>query len=184
MTTTISSTDNLACIENEMHWLSSRIDNVLNKETPNFFQPPALMKGSGYESLITYFGLNETDRVLLNLAFASLFSPQTLRGFSEVKDDFARKSKMGIVLSKDAEFLRPTVRTALFLLSGNDPEKLSGYFSHFTPDSTLFASGLIWTKPMDSFDPFVDHVIRFNEKFMSHMLPKFFFEQKAEISNK
>lgn len=170
MTTAISSTDNLECIENEMQWLSSRIDNLLNKEIPNFFPLPALKKGTGYESLVTEFELKEADRVLLNLALASVIAPETLREFAKVGDEHSLKYKTGIVRSKEAKFLRPTVRTALFLLAENDVEKFSYYFCHFKPENMLFLSGLIWTKPMDSFDPFVDHVIRVNEKFMPMIL--------------
>ncbi len=165
-----SSSENIACISSELDWLARRIDNLLNKNFNEFLPLPPLKPGTAYEKLVSENGLTDTDRVMLNLAFASMFKPSVLIPFMLLfKNPEKQMHFCGIVKEESGRFY-PTVRTAIFLLAGEDEELIDYYLCLFNSRHKLFTSNILLSHPTHENTNFLEHELLFNEQFLSAIL--------------
>lgn len=170
MTPSGNSSDNVATISGELNWLARRIENLLGKNVAEFLPLPPLKVGTSYEKLVTDHSLTEPDRVLLNLAFAGLFQPSILVPFVIAFKDPEMSFRFGGFLKEETGRFYPTVRTALYLLAGDDEELWNYYLCLFTSKHKLFSSNLIQVKPTEHSTNFIDHEIVFNDQFIGTIL--------------
>ncbi|MFL5764760.1 MAG: ATP-binding protein [Bacteroidia bacterium] len=162
--------EDIECIGAELEWLSSRIDNLLNRNVSEYLPLPPLRAGTAYEKIVAANELSESDRVALNLAFASVFKPSLLDPFVTMLSEFSKRSVFGGVFHQDSGKFYPTLRTALFLLTGGDDEQMSYYVSKFDNRSKLFTSGLLQTSIPEGTRNFLDHQLVFNDQFLPAIL--------------
>lgn len=59
-------------ISSEIDWIAQRIDDLLQKNVSSPLPLPTVDVNSPYGKLVNEYHLNDADRVLLNLAFASI----------------------------------------------------------------------------------------------------------------
>lgn len=170
MNTSGNSSENIACVSSELDWLVCRIDNLLNKDSNVFLPLPPLKTGTAYEKLVTENQLTDTDRVMLNLAFASTFKPSILAPFALLFKTPEKQSRFcGLVKEETARFY-PTVRTAIFLLAGDDEELIDYYLCHFNSRHRLFTSNILLTHSTKENNSFLEHELLFNEQFLPAIL--------------
>lgn len=165
-----TSPGNLAAISGELNWLSLRIQNILENKSPAFLPLPPLDGKSAYGSLLSEHSITDTDRVLLNLALATSFAPEILTPLAQAAADKTWAAHVGGFFRQgDAQFY-PTVRTAVFLLSGLDVETRSYYSSYFHSKRHVFSSSLVLTAPRQENSIFLNHEIIFNDQFLASIL--------------
>jgi AAA+ superfamily predicted ATPase len=165
-----NSSENIECISGEMNWLSLRINDLLNKNFSEFLPLPPLKNGTSYERLVNEHQLSETDRVVLNVAFAALINPAIFVPFMlQFKNPEKRALYGGIVKEEAAQFY-PTVRTAIYLLAGNDEEMMNYNLCLFNNRHKLFTSNLLTTRATQESSSFLDYEIIFNDQFIATIL--------------
>jgi AAA+ superfamily predicted ATPase len=166
----MDSSKNIECISSEIDWLSSRIDNLLNKNFSEFLPLPVLKFDSAYGKLISEYELAESERVMLSLAFASMFKPSILTPFTVLFTNPEKKSRFGGIYKEEYGQFYPTVRTAIFLLTGDDEEMMNYYVSYFNNRNKLFTSNLLLTSEPQGNKTFLNQQIIFNDQFISTIL--------------
>lgn len=162
--------ENIACISGELSWLTQRIDDLLNKDITSFLPLPPLNPDTAYGKLVTGNSLIEADRVMLNLAFAALFRPSVLVPLAALFNNPEKHSRFGGIFREEPGQFCPTVRTAIFLLAGDDEELTDYYLCHFNSKNRLFTSGLLLTYTPEGRATFVDQEIIFNDQFIPTVL--------------
>lgn len=166
-----NTSENIACISGELDWIAQRIVNLNNNDLSEYMPLPPLKPGTAYEKLVTEHGLVESDRVMLNLALASLIKPAILAPFALLFKTADRKARFGGVIKEQTSCFFPTVRTALYLLSNDDEEMLIYYLSHFTGRHKLFTSNVLRIEPLKDHNAnFLDQELHFNEQFLPAIL--------------
>lgn len=161
---------NIECITGELNWLSLRIKNVLEDKASIFLPLPPLDPQAAYGTLVTEHGLTDTDRVLLNLAFAATFSPETLAPLAHVASDKEKSIYTGGFFREGDPLFFPTVRTALFLLAGQDAETRSYYASYFHGRQRVFTSSVVIASPREDSSVFLNYELIFNDQFLATIL--------------
>lgn len=157
-------------VGNDLQWLGQRIDQLLSDRSAEPLILPVLADDSSYKKLIRQFELNDPERVVLCLAFAAVFKPSLLTPFALLFHKPDKKLNYGgIFIEEHAQFY-PTVRTALFLLSGNDEELLNYYTCYFNGRQKLFTSGLLVKNPAGASANFLDSQLIFNDQFIPTIL--------------
>lgn len=161
---------NIECIAGELSWLSCRIKNILEKEEAVFLPLPPLDPDTAYGQLVMELGLNDTDRVLLNLALAATFSPETLAPLAHVAADKDKNIYTGGFFREGDPLFFPTVRTAVFLLCGQDVESRSYYASYFHGRHRVFTSSIVVAAPKEESSVFLNYELIFNDQFLATIL--------------
>jgi AAA+ superfamily predicted ATPase len=162
--------NNIACIKAELDWLAWRIDSLLNKGTGETLSLPALKADTAYEKLVSAYGLNESERVMLNFALASLFKPALLTPFTLHFKTVEKKAAFGGLLRDETGDFVPTIRTGIFLLSGEDVEMTDYHLRHFNKRNKLFTSNILLAFPTRESRAFPDEELHFNEQFLATIL--------------
>lgn len=161
---------NFKCITEELNWLLRCIQNMMQATAPAYLPLPPLDPNSAYGKLMTEHELTDTDRVLFNLAFAANFSPEIIDSLAKAANDPEWKNYTGGFFREGSSVFHPTVRTAIFLLSGKDMELRSYYASYFHNKQRIFTSSLISVSPQHPNSVFLDNEITFNDQFLANVL--------------
>ena len=165
-----NTSENIACIIGELDWLSRRIDNLLHKDFSQYLPLPPLKPGTAYEKLVTEYGLNESDRIFLNLALADIFDPSILAPFALLFKTPEIKSLYGGLMKEHTAGFCPTVRTGIFLLADKDSEMRNYYYCHYNARHTLFTSNILLTYEVKECQGFLNRELMFNEQFLPTIL--------------
>jgi len=160
----------MECISAELDWLALRIDQLFNQNLRGSLPLPALKPGSVFAGFAEEYQLLEADRVLLCLALASTFRPSVLSPFMLLFNNPEKKSRFGGILHESYSQFYPTVRTALFILSGGDEEMMSFYIPYFNSRYKLFTSNVVLTSAPEGCKVFLDQQIIFNDQFITAIL--------------
>jgi AAA+ superfamily predicted ATPase len=168
--TTMNATENRLCIQQELAWLANRIDNLLNKETEIPLPLPTLNPDTAFGKLIIDYELADEERILFSLAFASMYQPSKISLFGAVFNQPQKKAYFGGVFTEEDGQFFPTVRTAIFLLAGNDEEMMDYYISYFNNKNKVFTSNLILTDVREKNQTFLNQQIIFNDQFLPSAL--------------
>lgn len=166
----MKTTVNTECISAQLSWLSQRIDNLLNKKLPELLPLPALDEQTPYGKLVAEHNLGEADRTMLNLAFAATFKPSVLAPFQVLFNDPQQSSLFGGIFHEEYGQFYPTIRTAIYLLAGDDEEKMDYYLCYFSRRNKLFTSNLLLTHAPEGCKTFLDSQVIFNDQFISTIL--------------
>lgn len=158
---------NIDCISTELNWLSLRIKNVLENNASAFLPLPPVNDESAYGRLILEQNFNSTDRVLLLLALAAGFAPETLSPLAALASDKENGIITGGFFRQGDLQLYPTIRTAVFLLSGNDLEARSYYAGYFHSKHRLFTSSIVLAEPRHEQSVFQNYEILLNDQFLA-----------------
>ncbi len=153
----------------EMDWLDLKIRHLLKQEQTSPLSMPAMDKDSAYGKFISEYDLNEADRVILMLAFSALFKPVVLLPFILSVNEPDKSIKFGGLYKKESVSFTPTLRTALYLLSGDDDELFSYYLSIYNRKHKLFANSVLKTNSEQDVN-FADAELYFNEQFLPCIL--------------
>jgi AAA+ superfamily predicted ATPase len=166
----LSSPENIAAISGELNWLTLRIQSILENRSGTFLPLPPPGNKSAYAALVNEHGITDTDRVLLDLSLAASFAPEILAPLAQAAMDKSWALHTGGFFRQgDAQFY-PTVRTAVFLLSGTDIETRSYYSSYFHNKRRVFTSNLVLTVPRYENTTFLNHEVIFNDQFLGSVL--------------
>jgi ATPase family associated with various cellular activities (AAA) len=161
------------CMLAQMHWLSGRIDHLLSEDSYAELGSlclPELVAGSNYSRYVTDNGLDEMDRVILNLAFAASFAPDMLYKLTALRSQPNLKYVVGGYFPEnDSEFC-PTVRTAIFLLAGKEMANRTKFSAAIHGKKRIFTCGLVHALPREKEAVFHKHEIQFNDQFMGTLL--------------
>lgn len=161
---------NMGCINGELNWLALRIKNILANNESTFLPLPPLDPETAYGQLVIEHGLTDTDRVLLNLAFACSFAPEFLAPLGLVATEKEWNLHTGGFFRKGETLFFPTVRTAVFILAGKDAETRSYYASYFHAKHRLFTSSLVIAEPRHEHTTFLNYELIFNDQFLATIL--------------
>lgn len=153
-----------------IRWISDRITHVLTTEFPAPVTFPEQDKESPLGKLITYYGFSEEDCVLLCLALTAAFAPEALSLLAQHALESKSSNLVGGVFSKGSPSFFPTVRTAVFLLSGKDLKMRAKYAAYFHNKQKIFLSGLVQTEPQSQQSIFLNHQIIFSDQFLGTIL--------------
>lgn len=153
----------------QLQWLAQRINNLLNKELAEFLPLPRPGNDTSYGKLVSEYRLTEADCVMFDLAFAATFKPAVLTPFALLFSDPGKQARFGGVFIEEHGRFYPTVRTAIFLLSGDDDELVDHYICYFNSRHKLFTSNLLIAAG-DAQQSFIDHRIIFNDQFLPTIL--------------
>ena len=160
----------ITAINNELDWLLKRTESLLKGEEKSFSPLPVPEEGSAYANLIKEHELTDSDRVFVALAFASLFKPAALLPFILAASDPLKSIRFGGAFKKDACEFHPTVRTALYILCGDDDELFSYYIKLYSRKQRLFSANILLAYPVREHSSFADHEIIFNEQYLGTIL--------------
>jgi len=128
----------------ELEWLKlvlkSRIDSYFNDKHMDFLSMPApKLIDDSYGRLINRYKLNSKERLVLILALAAEISPDLLDILQSKNEIYNLPyAEFGGVLNLNRSGFKPTVQTALFLLSGADRQENLETLALFEADQTLF----------------------------------------------
>lgn len=153
----------------DLEWLSSRISQLIKQESTTELLMPVLPNNSAYERFLREHKLSESDRVMLLVAFSALFDPSVLLPFILSVNEPDKALRFGGIYKKDTVSFVPTLRTALYLLSGNDRELSSYYLNVYNRKHKLFASSILKANNDESVS-FIDSELYFNEQFIPAIL--------------
>lgn len=162
--------ENIVSISEQLHWLSQRIQQLLEKGETGFLPQPPVDAATPYGRLVRENELNDPDRLLLNLAFAATFHPEIFAPFILSFNDPEKRCRFGGIYRKETSMFYPTVRTAIWLLSGKDDELRMYYTSYFNSRNRLFTSGLVMASRPEEGKSFADFEITFNDQFIDTIL--------------
>ncbi|CAN5816631.1 hypothetical protein BH11BAC7_BH11BAC7_02490 [soil metagenome] len=161
---------NIQCISGELDWLVRSIKNALQPTTPAFLLLAPVDPETAYGKLIIAHELTNTDRVLFNLAFGTVFAPEVIDALAQAALDPFWKNYTGGFYRKGSATFNPTVRSAVFLLAGKDIEMRSYYVSYFHARQRVFTTGLVKAEPQHANSSFLDYEIAFNDQFLSSVI--------------
>lgn len=162
--------ENIAVLSGELSWLTLRIDNLLTKSTAELLPLPHVAPETPYGKFINENELKEADRVVLSLAFASTFKPSVLTPFTVHFSNPEKHARFGGVFREEYGQFYPTLRTAIFLLSGDDEEMSNFYFCYFNSKHKLFTSSILLPHASEGCKNFLDYQITFNDQFIPTIL--------------
>lgn len=160
----------IQCISNELNWLSERISYLMNHQSGTAPLLPPLDANTAYGESVISNQLTDADRVLLNLALAANFAPESLIALAEAAMQKEWNLFIGGVFRNGQAVFYPTVRTAVFLLAGKHYAYRAMYAGYFHLQHRLFLSGLILAETEKETDNFLNAELRFNDQFLNTFL--------------
>ncbi|MCU0432005.1 MAG: ATP-binding protein [Bacteroidia bacterium] len=165
-----ANSNNTVCIGNELEWLSLRTQQILQLNPDAELPLPPVDASTSYGQLVISHQLTDADRVLLNLALATSFAPEYLFPLAQASANIEWSLYTGGFFRSGQSIFYPTVRTAVFLLSGKSYTNRSIYAGYFHSQHRLFTSGLIHTAPGKESDSFLNYEVQLNDQFLNTIL--------------
>jgi len=134
-------------IYQELNWISdvieSRILDAVNGQTSDPEAPPELSEGV-YKELIEQYEFGLPERVVLALSLVEQLRPDLLDFFLQKKPESDQPYRLfGGRINRSTLQFEPSLRTALFLLSGKDLSKFAYYQNVLSESNTLFTQQIV-----------------------------------------
>lgn len=122
---------------------------------------------SVYSDFVSYYKLNQDERLILILALIPYVQPHLLDAFFSVNKALGRGYTEfgGIKGSRHSGFI-PTIETALFLLAGNDLSYRFKLYRLFEPDHVFFAHNILQLDQGSSIEPFYCSTISVTDEYV------------------
>lgn len=165
--------ENLADLNAEIVWIERIIDYQLRKDGNNetdFPYAPDLSGQSVYSKFVSENQFGQVERVLLGLAITSSWIPNKLIPFIEEADNFNVRIQYGGVIKDRSLNFVPTLRTALFLLSGEDEKLFAKSLNLLHMKHPLFTQGVIILENHYKELSRLKHQISLSDSFLEHFL--------------
>lgn len=151
-------------------WLIQRIREVLEDQQQVEASYPQLQPDSFFMKLITEHELSAEETVLITLALAATFSPEFLNPLKTAALEPNSGACIGGFFFKGMPNFVPTIRTAVFLLSGNNLRLRAKYSAYFHSKQRVFTTGIVTTEQRNSGSVFLDHQLIFSDQFLGAIL--------------
>lgn len=133
----------------ELNWLTQIIEhrtNVhINKDSfdPSHFELIDLKNGA-YSDLIEKFNFSVVERVTLALSILVNIKPEVFDCFLRANPDTGKPFReFGGIINKNTFQFQPTLRTAIFLLSGGDSQQFILYQNILRSNNRLFTEQIV-----------------------------------------
>jgi hypothetical protein len=122
---------------------------------------------SVYSDFVSYYKLNQDERLILILALIPYVQPHLLDAFFSVNKALGRGYTEfgGIKGNRHSGFI-PTIETALFLLAGNDLSYRFKLYRLFEPDHVFFAHNILQLDQGSSIEPFYCSTISVTDEYV------------------
>lgn len=173
----VKSNGNLKSVSEELKWIRKIIDYRLSHNSEDYSDdnivnlPPDLInQDDPYSKFITENNYDVAERILLGLTLASTFQPNLLISFIEEFDNLNLRLQFGGVIKDKGLNFTPSLRTALFLLAGNDKNLFAKYFELFHLKHPLFVQGVIELDNFYKENNRLKFQISLNDAFLEHFL--------------
>ena len=145
-----------AMLQHEFSWLSAvlkaRIGSYFKKSHIKMsdFAPPAINEQSRYGAFIHQHNLNLQQRFVVSMALATFISPNIFdvlktknKLYNSPYTEFGEILNLGGMVKQSSTRFIPTIRTALFILAGEDLQQYLDAMALFNADELLFATEII-----------------------------------------
>lgn len=149
-------------------WLIQRMHTVVSSE--DFGHEDLLLNETDHFSkFFRNFHLDHDEIVLVMVALAASIEPSLLDTLkSELLN--GKASISGGRMDRETGIFRPTIRTVVYLLAGNDPLLRAKAIRNIQPKSRPFLLGVVKAFPFGKDIPFLDYQISFNDQFLNAVL--------------
>lgn len=140
----LQTTENATALSAELIWLETVITNVLSGK--QWEDPTNFTQDSSYSRFIEEHAMGTPEKLLLMLGIASNLKPQIFDVF--LPDSGKRNSMYGGVQNRESGLFIPTLKTAIYLLSGGNTEKEAYYYNYLDENNFLFREQVMYLRPV------------------------------------
>jgi ATP-dependent 26S proteasome regulatory subunit len=122
-------------------------------------------------SLIEKFNLGLAERLVLTLCIVSNIKPELLDQFLIVNPNTEKRYKeYGGIINRNSLRFQPTLRTAIFLLSGNDTEQFLNYQTILRSGNVLFREQIVNLHSTDDNQDYLpDCIIQLDSAYVDYL---------------
>lgn len=144
-----SSITNLASIDKELDWLTEIIEKRTDRQLNGTFLEnsslqPIELRGGTYAELVNKFNLGLAERMVLGITILLNLKPEVFDRFLIANSDTGKPFReYGGIIEKHTFQFRPTLRTAIYLLSGGDSQKFVYYQNILRSNNRLFTEQIV-----------------------------------------
>lgn len=141
------------------------------ESAPDLLPEKPLLNSGRYAQLIETYGLNEAERVVLGLCLLTCCQPEWLEPFLFANPETnSRHRKYGGVLNRSNQSFQPTLRTAIFLLAGDDGANFIYYQNKLRSRSSLFREQIVNLYGPDPLDTYLPNaVIKLDSAYVDYL---------------
>jgi len=151
-------------------WIEKRVEHILkggNLEELNF---PEIQADDSMYRFIQAHELKGEEQVVLLLALAANFAPETLHPITKLVGNDEFNSVIGGFVLNSTRTFCPTLRTALFLIAGQDIALRVQYAPKLHTRLRVFTSQIVQTNPLSPNATFLDAQLMLNDQFLGTIL--------------
>ena len=149
----------------------ANINNTKNYPIEELYQLPLKIEDEQLRQIIQRYGLNFQEQVILLLALAPYFSPQTLDIFMAKNPSFDTIcTEFGGVMKQPHRGVLPTGETAVFLLAARDTDRRKEVAKLLLPDAKLGRNLLVSLEEVETHLPPLSGRLLINEELLQELL--------------
>ncbi len=168
-------TDHLTDLLAEVAWIERVLHYQLTPfkttdDTSQFPDTPSLSGDSAYSAFISENQFGLAERVMLGLVIANSWMPDKLLPFVDEADNLALRTRYGGVIKDRAFNFVPTLRTVLFLISGQNEKLFAKFFDLLHVKHPLFTQGIIILENHYKEQSRLKQQVILNDAFLEHFL--------------
>lgn len=151
-------------------WIEKRVQEIENGENLENLKLNVLNQDSTWQSFVNANKLNEEEKVILLLALAANFAPESLKPVAFLVGSNEFNSIIGGFVLNSTRTFYPTLRTVLFLLAGKDYTLRSQFASKLHTRLNIFTSQIVKANELTSSSTFLDAQLILNDQFLGTLL--------------
>lgn len=149
-------------------WLFQRVRAI--KETEHEQVDPLIIdESSFFGKFVRELNFNDDEIVLAMVALAATLEPSILQSL-KTGVSVSKGVHIGGNTNRETGVFNPTLRTVIFLLAGNNPEKKARVIQTLHSKSKPFTLGLVKAVPLTKESSFLDYQVIFNDQFLDTVL--------------
>ncbi len=164
-------------LQAELNWLTQIIGHSTRAYVNNIPFDHSLLelielKQGPYSNLIQQFNFSLAERVTLALAILVNIKPEVFDCFLTANPDTGKPFReYGGIINKNTFQFQPTLRTALFLLSGGNSEQFIHYQNRLRSNNRLFTEQIVNLYSVDEHQNYLpDSLIQLDSAYTDYLL--------------
>lgn len=169
--------NNIKGLQTELNWLTKIIEHRTNAHVNNDSFDQSLfelidLKNGSYSDLIQKFNFSLVERITLALSILVNIKPEVFDCFLTVNQNTGKPFReYGGIIDKSTFQFKPTLRTAIFLLSGGNNEKFIHYQNILRLNNKLFTEQIVNLYSVGEHQNYLpDSLIQLDSAYIDYLL--------------
>lgn len=151
-------------------WIEKRVQQIESGANLEELKLPKFNQDCTWENFVNAHELKEEEKVVLLLALAANFSPESLKSIANLVGKEGFNSIIGGFVLNSTRTFYPTLRTALFLLAGQNLALRSQFAPKLHTRLNIFTSQIVQTNELSPSSTFLDAQLILNDQFLGTIL--------------